>query len=405
MALDSDNEVTPEVMLAFYRLLYPFHSLFTWLNQGQIPTKLFTQREFAFTLAGDVYLRYHSFMSAEELKKQVLAFNPTRFEIGPMYSARPKDRKTVRPSAFTPLLRELVFDIDMTDYDAIRTCCSSADICARCWAFIAAAVRVLDTTLREQFGFRHMLWVYSGRRGIHLWISDADALELTDEQRRALVASLTVIEGGKDMHKKVNVRFTKQSPLPPALWGARETLNDRFGELILRNQDCFASQEGWEALLRLVSDGGIAETLREEWTGSKISSIDKWLRLRELAKGSKSLTSAVFEDILLQYTYPRIDAEVSKHRNHLLKAPFCVHPKTGRVCVPVDPSRIDEFDPVKVPTVGQLLRELNEAGEGADWQKTSLKPYVDLFDQHTKGIMNEVRLAKMKASANDVQDW
>jgi DNA primase small subunit len=72
------------------------------------------------------------------------------------------------------------------------------------------------------------------------------------------------------------------------------------------------------------------------------------------------MTHAV-EDIVLQYTYPRIDAEVSKHRNHLLKAPFCVHPKTGRLCVPVDPETIDEFDPERVPTVGQLLRELDAA--------------------------------------------
>lgn len=70
---------------------------------------------------------------------------------------------------------------------------------------------------------------------------------------------------------------------------------------------------------------------------------------------------AAMEDIVLQYTWPRIDAEVSKHRNHLLKAPFCVHPKTGRVCVPVDPTRIEEFDPARVPTVGQLLKEIDEA--------------------------------------------
>lgn len=79
----------------------------------------------------------------------------------------------------------------------------------------------------------------------------------------------------------------------------------------------------------------------------------------------KALNRAV-EDILLQYTYPRLDSEVSKHRNHLLKAPFCIHPATGRVCVPVDPLRVDQFDPETVPTVGQLLRELDDSGESMD---------------------------------------
>lgn len=77
--------------------------------------------------------------------------------------------------------------------------------------------------------------------------------------------------------------------------------------------------------------------------------------------GQKRWQNAI-HDIVLQYTYPRIDAEVSKHRNHLLKSPFCVHPGTGRVCVPVDPARVDEFDPEAVPTVGRLLSELNKLG-------------------------------------------
>lgn len=47
-----------------------------------------TNREFAFTLQNDVYLRYKSFSTADELKKDVVHHNPSRFEIGPVYSAR-----------------------------------------------------------------------------------------------------------------------------------------------------------------------------------------------------------------------------------------------------------------------------------------------------------------------------
>lgn len=36
-----------------------------------------------------------------------------------------------------------------------------------------------------------------------------------------------------------------------------------------------------------------------------------------------------------------------------------VHPKTGRVCVPIDPAHVREFDPFVVPTLGQLARQID----------------------------------------------
>jgi len=59
-----------------------------------------------------------------------------------------------------------------------------------------------------------------------------------------------------------------------------------------------------------------------------------------------------------------------------MQAPFCVHPKTGKVCVPIDPAEAWDFDPDNVPTVQQLVQELTEqqqqtAGDAARVAKVS----------------------------------
>jgi DNA primase small subunit len=167
-----------------------------------------------------------------------------------------------------------------------------------------------------------------------------------------------------------------------------------FPTLVLLDQDCFRSEEGSEKLLQWIRDEA-ADTLRDRWANDpNRTSVDKWEDLKTsitsitrkdpsrrvsrcigvklgiskdlFRKKKKTALIHAMEDIVLQYTYPRLDAEVSKHRNHLLKAPFCVHPKTGRVCVPIDPAKIDDFDPEAVPTVGQLLREMDAIGKDDD---------------------------------------
>ncbi|GAO50334.1 hypothetical protein G7K_4463-t1 [Saitoella complicata NRRL Y-17804] len=402
----------PEVMLAFYSRLFPYRYLFQWLNHSPSPTKSFTHREFAFTLQNDAYLRYLAFSDAAALKKDVLKLNPSRFEIGPVYTANPRDRKTLRKAAFRPIEKEFVVDIDMTDYDEIRTCCSGAEMCKKCWGFITMAIKTIDVALRDDFGFEQILWVYSGRRGAHAWVCDERARNMDDAKRRAIATFLEVIKGGSQSGKKVDLK----RPLHPSVQRSLDILKDDFRGQVLEGQDPWREEEGAEKLLRLLPDRELCDALRKKWNAhTGRPSINKWADIDAVASSgaSKTLdTKALMnakQDIVLEYTYPRLDAEVSKHTNHLLKSPFCVHPKTGRVCVPIDSRRPEEFDPESVPTVTQLLKEIDEwktkgkedAEKIDDWEKTSLKPYVEFFRDFVSGLMKEEVQLKKRAREED----
>lgn len=56
-------------------------------------------------------------------------------------------------------------------------------------------MQILDAGLRRDFGFQHILYVYSGRRGVHAWVCDDRARCLSDEQRTAVANYFAVYRG------------------------------------------------------------------------------------------------------------------------------------------------------------------------------------------------------------------
>ncbi|KAG4301295.1 hypothetical protein PCANB_002534 [Pneumocystis canis] len=419
MILDDNQEFSdPSIIFTFYQRIFPFKHIFKWLNRSSVPSKAFSHREIAFTLQNDVYLRYISFPTYEAFRKEVLRLNPSRFEIGPIYNANPRDRKTLRKAVFKPLEKELVFDIDLTDYDDVRTCCSKTDICLKCWNFITVAIKVIDLALKEDFGFQYILWVYSGRRGVHAWVCDKKARELNNQKRKAISTYLELERGIIRPGRK----FDLKRPLHPSISRSLYILRETFRSDILVSQNPWESDEGSEKLLEFISDYDLKEALRKKWKSEpNRSSYNKWQDVDNVAESgvSRNLDTkallAAKQDIILEYMYPRLDIEVSKHLTHLLKSPFCVHPKTGKICVPIDSNFPEKFNPFEVPTVTQLLDEIDawdkkhqenqqkseKQDHISDYEKTSLKPYIEYFKKFVSLIIKEETIQEKNQENNN----
>ena len=164
-----DREQLSHLLMIYYQRIFPFQKYYEWLFYGRCYEAIrrwtdglrtielihqphstdkqsFSNREFSFTLEGDIYVRYQSFESKEELEEGVRKAKPYKIDIGAIFShkvredrgvcvtncslywilpcAQPKDHKRIVPANFKAERKELVFDIDMTDYDDIRTCCT-----------------------------------------------------------------------------------------------------------------------------------------------------------------------------------------------------------------------------------------------------------------------------------------
>jgi DNA primase small subunit len=189
---------SPELLAMYYSRLFPFHLMFDWLSYdptGTCSEKLFARREFSFTIdvgGEEIYIRYQSYTKQADFQAAILQRKPMKIDIGAVFSHPPKDHKAIA-HGFQTEQRELVFDIDLTDYDEVRHCgCAGASICTKCWQMMTMAVKVMEKGLREDFGFKHIAWFYSGRRGVHAWVCDETARTLSNEARSAVASYFEV---------------------------------------------------------------------------------------------------------------------------------------------------------------------------------------------------------------------
>ena len=338
----------------FYRDHYPWQALVAFLTRhGDALSK----REFA--VEGDYYRRYVVAKDADELKREVLAMRGlASFHIGPVYNER-----VVRSAAQAymhswPVRRELVFDLDLTDYDFLELETPEGDVdadaCDKAWCVCAVGIFILQRLLKNAFGFQEFVVVYSGRRGAHLYVCDDKAMGLPDDVRAAITDFFKFVpsEDGQRAHSSTRSVMVMHELSEALHYIFEEHFIDELGLFETQDQRVnFVDRLGFsEELVPSVASLAV-DVLDESMTGramweflkAKVASLpQEWMRHR-------------IDDMMLTYVWPRIDAGVSRHLNHLLKAPFVAHPKTGRVAVPVNAVDYFRFAPCKVPALDTVL--------------------------------------------------
>ncbi|RVE54875.1 hypothetical protein evm_000642 [Chilo suppressalis] len=372
-----DENLLPDMLPIYYTKYFPQNIFCRWLSCGSSPQPL-SNRELSFTLADDVYLRYLSICDQKELQTLFQKKCPHKLDIGAVYNTKP----SIARHDSVVLARELVFDIDLTDYDEVRTCCKEAKVCEKCWKFMVIACEIIDKALKDDFGFQSILWVFSGRRGIHCWVSDYEARVLDSPGRGAVADYLCLIMGGENQSKKVNLG---NDNLHTSIRRALDVI-DKYFEEILQDQEFFATADGLKALLKLIPDETLRSQVEKKLEKLPECSLERWRQFtslyvsycRENGFAIRKMKYLV-EEIKIQYCYPRLDVNVTKGFNHLLKSPFSIHPKTGKVSIVFKPNNARKMKLSDVPTIYSLLDDSSAYSvEHQNNMKTSVKNFQEV---------------------------
>jgi DNA primase small subunit len=359
----------------YYIKYFPMTPFMKWLSchNNEKPN----QREFSF---GGNH-RYNSFDSGQKLQDYLRKHVPERIDLGAIYSAPLSDRNRIPEEKFFPISKEYVLDIDISDYDSIRACgCKKEAHCVRCWPLMNCAARILDQLLDKVFGLQHRLWVFSGRRGIHCWVSDEKMMKLGWNGRNAITEFLTLIKGNQTpifSEGKIhpNFNFETEVFIIAEQCFVQLFLDEKKGMCHVFNEEKY-----WNTLVSKINEQKLKKEVLEflqkmktSPSAQQIPSKKKWGFFKELFK-NKGISQAILE-LVYSFVYPRLDVNVSKQMNHLLKAPFSVHPNTNLMCVPFDVQ--EEFSPNDCPDLIGLIEKKYE---------TTFKKHVDLFEKHVGNL-------------------
>lgn len=299
--------------------IFPAETLFKWLNEhvrrrrrssSTVEDDVAACREFS---VGKQSNRYCGFESASKFGKYVrndginLLCRYGRIDVGAVYT-RPvtkRWREQYTPREFYAQCKEFVLDIDINDYDELRTCeCRrKKTLCTRCWIFIEAAIKITDLLLEYVYSvdMAKRMWVFSGRRGVHCWCWQSEFMRMSECTRRSIIDFMSD-------PMRVFQCLSRTSAAPHHL-----------REVLVREMRVFDS-------FNVPSPPPSPPPSQQRRRTTKTMSI--------FCNGTNNRITEIQRAV--HFLWPRFDRSVSVKLNHMIKLPFSVHPATGLVCVPLN---------------------------------------------------------------------
>lgn len=306
--------------------------------------------EFGFVI-NDSYWRNKRFGSGQQLREFLTQMRPQRLELGPVH---PCALKTQEPYANLPLQKYLVFDCDIQDVNDkhphayVRRCAckGAARVCAEgCWFYMRVAIKCLTYVLKQVIGCRTVVPVYSGRRGVHIWVLEEQFISKSEEERAGIVKRIKLM--GKPW-KYAHPEF--------GAYVYDFILKDAFYANFLAGPRIVCAPEVPNIITDMVRKTGTLVTLPEQV-------IEALVRVQMEAENTRAwgefctLMNAVVPDFERQFIYrmmyPRLDEDVTVKHHHLVKFPFVVHPGSRRCSIPIPD--VDTWTPDMAPRLSELM--------------------------------------------------
>lgn len=208
----------------------------------------------------------------------------------------------------------VIFDVDLNDYDEkpypLRACgCTGKTFCGACWRLLVVGVICLEAIMRPLLGTAE--FIFSGGRGLHAWFRSPAAFAMSEAARRQMLATLA--SPARDLGDEVWARV--DDALAPHM--------DLVEQVVAENP--------------LVAEK---------------------LSVRRDAEGVYDVLAA------------RLDEMTTKGLRHMFATPWCVHPRSHRVLLPIGSTiaQLVAFDPTE-DVEGQMLVERASAWDPIAHQK------------------------------------